>query len=182
MHCPSAPIQNLPSGRRACDRSAIGITNDRCMTTAGFGDTLRRLVFQRSFKRRECSHRDTVRQATPERLQCEGCVEEGTRTVHLRMCLTCGEVGCCDSSPARHARNHHEQTGHPLIRSIEPKEHWAWCYPDNTYLSRVPVVPPVKATAGSEAAYGEGEEIPGFLRRLAKLGLPAPWRIFPPQF
>jgi len=51
------------------------------------------------------------------------------------MCLICGTVGCCDSSKAKHAREHHEQTGHPLIRSVEPGEDWAWCYLDKAYLT-----------------------------------------------
>jgi CPA1 family monovalent cation:H+ antiporter len=50
------------------------------------------------------------------------------------MCLVCGHVGCCDSSPGRHARLHFEETGHPLIRSAEPGESWRWCYPDEIYL------------------------------------------------
>jgi uncharacterized UBP type Zn finger protein len=67
--------------------------------------------------------------------------------VHLRMCLTCGEVGCCDSSPARHARRHHETTGHPLIRSIERGEHWCWCYIDNAYIADISA--PRQGRAGS---------------------------------
>ena len=103
-----------------------------------YADNLRRVVFQRSRERRECSHEADVHRTSPERFECGACVAEGTRTVHLRMCLTCGEVGCCDSSRARHARRHHEETGHPLIRSIEPGEEWAWCYPDRAYLSAAP--------------------------------------------
>ena len=52
--------------------------------------------------------------------------------VHLRMCLTCGQVGCCDSSPRRHASKHHGDTGHPVIRSLEPGEMWRWCFVDET--------------------------------------------------
>jgi len=101
-------------------------------------DTLRRTVFQRSFARRDCAHLDMALVASPARASCAACAREGTGTVHLRMCLTCGEVGCCDSSPARHARRHHEATGHPLIRSIEPREHWSWCYIDEAYLDELP--------------------------------------------
>lgn len=101
----------------------------------GMGDRLRRVVFQRSFERRDCPHLGSVAVTEPAALQCRRCVEEGTRTVHLRMCLACGEVACCDSSPARHARAHHEATGHPLIRSVEPGEQWLWCYLDRAYLS-----------------------------------------------
>jgi uncharacterized UBP type Zn finger protein len=59
------------------------------------------------------------------------CFESGHRDwVHLRQCLTCGNVACCDSSPRRHASGHHRETGHPVMRSIEPGEAWRWCYVD----------------------------------------------------
>lgn len=108
------------------------------MTEKRWADSLRRVVFQRSFEHRSCTHLDTIQQTSPETSECAGCVEEGTRTVHVRMCLSCGEVGCCDSSRAKHARRHYDETGHPLIRSIEPKEEWIWCYPDRAYLDRGP--------------------------------------------
>jgi uncharacterized UBP type Zn finger protein len=66
---------------------------------------------------------------TPE--GCEECLEAGGRWVHLRLCLTCGHVGCCDSSRGRHATGHFHQAGHPVIRSFEPGESWRWCYVDN---------------------------------------------------
>ncbi|WP_432176518.1 UBP-type zinc finger domain-containing protein [Streptomyces sp. Tue6028] len=65
---------------------------------------------------------------------CEDCLTEGMRWVHLRLCLTCGHVGCCDSSRGQHATAHHERTGHPLARSVEPGETWAWCYEDEVFL------------------------------------------------
>ncbi|GAA1390812.1 Na+/H+ antiporter [Luteococcus peritonei] len=61
---------------------------------------------------------------------CAGCREEGTDPVHLRLCLTCGHVGCCDSSVGRHSTRHFEETGHPVMRSIEPGEDWRWCFVD----------------------------------------------------
>jgi monovalent cation/hydrogen antiporter len=61
---------------------------------------------------------------------CKECLEEGTRWVHLRMCLSCGHVGCCDSSEGRHAERHHHETRHPVMRSVEPGEAWRWCYDD----------------------------------------------------
>lgn len=106
-----------------------------------WADSLRRVVFQRSFEHRSCTHLDTVQQRSPATRECGRCAEEGTRPVHLRMCLTCGEVGCCDSSRAEHARRHHEETGHPLIRSIEPDEEWVWCYQDRAYLDAIPLEP-----------------------------------------
>jgi uncharacterized UBP type Zn finger protein len=59
---------------------------------------------------------------------CEDCLKTGDSWVHLRMCLGCGHIGCCDSSPNRHAREHHKAHGHPLIRSAEPGETWGYCY------------------------------------------------------
>jgi CPA1 family monovalent cation:H+ antiporter len=62
--------------------------------------------------------------------QCDECLRQGTAWVHLRLCLTCGNVACCDSSPERHANAHYAQTGHPVMRSAEPGEKWRWCFVD----------------------------------------------------
>ncbi len=71
--------------------------------------------------------------AYPSPAVCAECHDEGIATwAHLRMCLTCGNVGCCDSSAYRHARAHFTATGHLLMRSIEPGEDWKWCYLDKT--------------------------------------------------
>jgi len=59
---------------------------------------------------------------------CAECLRLGTAWVHLRLCLTCGHVGCCDSSPMRHARAHARTVGHPIVQSFEPGEDWRWCY------------------------------------------------------
>jgi uncharacterized UBP type Zn finger protein len=79
-----------------------------------------------------CSHLETVRftDAPRGKRVCEDCVKIGGTWVHLRMCLECGHVGCCDSSPNRHATKHFHQTSHPLVRSVEPGESWIWCYVD----------------------------------------------------
>jgi CPA1 family monovalent cation:H+ antiporter len=61
---------------------------------------------------------------------CEECLRDGTSWVHLRLCVACGHVGCCDSSPHRHARSHFRETAHPVIRSFEPGEAWRWCFVD----------------------------------------------------
>jgi len=80
----------------------------------------------------QCAHLEAaptdVEPVTPD--GCEECLRDGTTWVHLRLCLTCGHVGCCDSSPGRHASAHHHATGHPVIRSFEPGEAWRWCYVD----------------------------------------------------
>ncbi|SDH60294.1 ubiquitin-hydrolase Zn-finger-containing protein [Leifsonia sp. 98AMF] len=65
---------------------------------------------------------------------CEDCLALGTPWVHLRLCLTCGKVGCCDSSPMRHARAHALHDTHPIVRSLEPGESWRWCYLDEDYV------------------------------------------------
>lgn len=66
---------------------------------------------------------------TPE--GCEECLAIGARWVHLRKCLSCGHIGCCDSSPNKHATAHFSQEGHPVVASFEPGENWRWCYVDN---------------------------------------------------
>jgi hypothetical protein len=65
---------------------------------------------------------------------CEECLKIGSRWVHLRICLTCGHVGCCDDSPHRHATAHFHGTKHPIITSGEPGETWSWCYVDERVL------------------------------------------------
>ncbi|MFI7606114.1 UBP-type zinc finger domain-containing protein [Micromonospora sp. NPDC049366] len=79
-----------------------------------------------------CAHLTEAGTAEPRTTaECPDCVAIGsTDWVHLRACLTCGHVGCCDSSPNRHATKHFEQTGHPVMRSIEPGESWRWCFVD----------------------------------------------------
>ena len=77
-----------------------------------------------------CEHVEEVQAVRPSAVGCEECLANGDRWVHLRMCLTCGHVGCCDSSPNRHARAHHHETGHSMMRSAEPGESWAYCFVD----------------------------------------------------
>jgi hypothetical protein len=79
-----------------------------------------------------CEHLDQIAVVEPpaEIAGCEDCLAIGARWVHLRMCHTCGHIGCCDSSPNRHATAHNESSGHPIIRSVEPGEEWSWCYVD----------------------------------------------------
>ena len=79
----------------------------------------------------ECTHLNQIKVTHTNKHYCEDCVKTGDSWVHLRMCLTCGHVGCCDSSPNRHATRHYMAINHPLMRSIEPGESWMWCYVDN---------------------------------------------------
>jgi uncharacterized UBP type Zn finger protein len=81
-----------------------------------------------------CSHRDEIRDVASSAEGCEDCLASGTEWLHLRMCLRCGRVGCCDQSPRRHARAHARATKHPIVRSFEPGEDWVYCYPDRLYL------------------------------------------------
>jgi uncharacterized UBP type Zn finger protein len=83
-----------------------------------------------------CTHLDQVevRQLPAEVAGCEDCLRIGSKWLHLRICLTCGHVGCCDNSPNRHATAHYHATSHPLIRSLEPGEEWSWCYVDEVFL------------------------------------------------
>jgi uncharacterized UBP type Zn finger protein len=79
---------------------------------------------------KQCGHLDQIRDVTPGADGCEDCLRTGGRWVHLRLCLTCGHVGCCDSSPNQHATKHFHSANHPLVQSFEPDEEWAWCYAD----------------------------------------------------
>jgi uncharacterized UBP type Zn finger protein len=77
-----------------------------------------------------CEHVKQIRDVTPSGDGCKECLESGDEWVHLRLCLTCGHVGCCDSSKNKHATKHFEAVKHPIIRSFEPGEDWRWCYAD----------------------------------------------------
>lgn len=81
-----------------------------------------------------CSHLDEIRDVRPDSDGCEACRSMGGWWVHLRLCLSCGKVACCDSSPNRHASRHAAQSHHPIARSLEPGEDWAWCYPDGLFM------------------------------------------------
>lgn len=84
----------------------------------------------------ECTHLDSVQfTSLPGEVEgCEECLAAGMRWVHLRMCQTCGHIGCCDNSIGKHATGHHQGTGHPIIRSAEPGEDWSWCYVDEVMM------------------------------------------------
>ena len=78
-----------------------------------------------------CEHLQHANPSTqPNTRGCEECLKIGSGWVHLRLCLACGHVGCCDSSPNKHATKHFRTVGHPVVRSLEPGERWKWCYVD----------------------------------------------------
>jgi len=80
-------------------------------------------------------HLAFIRDVVPRTPQgCQECLVAGTPWLHLRLCLTCGHVGCCDSSPMKHASKHAHAIGHPIVRSFEPGETWRWCYADQVFV------------------------------------------------
>ena len=94
-----------------------------------------------SARQPSCTHLDTVKVTElPASVDgCEECLRDGGVWLHLRICLECGHVGCCDDSPNRHASAHNASSGHPIIRSLQPGEVWSWCYVDEV-LMRIPEV------------------------------------------
>jgi uncharacterized UBP type Zn finger protein len=85
-----------------------------------------------------CEHFAGIGNVAPRTAGCEGCLLSGDRWIGLRLCLTCGHVGCCDDSKNTHATRHFEATGHPLIRSLEPGDRWGWCYVDKRLYDPMP--------------------------------------------
>jgi ubiquitin-hydrolase Zn-finger-containing protein len=81
-----------------------------------------------------CTHLDQIRDVGRGADVCETCVRVGGTWVHLRQCLTCGLTGCCDTSPNKHASSHFRDTGHPLMRTLESGQDWAWCFVDQETL------------------------------------------------
>jgi uncharacterized UBP type Zn finger protein len=79
----------------------------------------------------ECTHLDQIQDVAPLTPQgCGECMKTGDRWLHLRICLSCGAVNCCDSSPNKHATQHFHRSGHPIVQSFQPGEEWLWCYVD----------------------------------------------------
>lgn len=89
-------------------------------------------------RQKDCEHLEQIREVTPSAEGCEECLEMGDTWVHLRLCLTCGHVGCCDMSKNKHATRHFHATEHPIVRSFEPGESWMWCYLDEKMIAADP--------------------------------------------
>jgi CPA2 family monovalent cation:H+ antiporter-2 len=104
---------------------------------------MNRIVAYRPDPEASCPHAGVIEPVMPSAYGCEECLRTGMTWVHLRICLSCGHVGCCDSSPQRHATRHYQATDHPIMASVEPGEDWAWCYLDESTL--VPAGRPVPA-------------------------------------
>ncbi len=85
-----------------------------------------------------CIHLAEIKEVAPSADGCEDCLRTGGAWVHLRLCKICGHVGCCDSSPNRHATKHFHLSSHPIVRSFEPGEEWGYCYADDTFYEILP--------------------------------------------
>jgi hypothetical protein len=85
-----------------------------------------------------CEHFDAIRPVAPRTRGCEECLAIGSTWTELRVCLTCGHVGCCEDSRHAHALQHFEATGHPMISSLERGQTWGWCYVDKRYFDPMP--------------------------------------------
>jgi hypothetical protein len=96
-----------------------------------------------------CKHLNDIFDVTPSALGCEECLKTGDVWVHLRLCRTCGHVGCCDDPPNRHATKHFHATGHPIIEGYDPPEGWGWCYVDSDVRS----IGPYDSTQRADPAF-----------------------------
>jgi hypothetical protein len=85
-----------------------------------------------------CEHVKEIADVTPSADGCEDCLKIGGLWVHLRLCESCGHVGCCDNSPNRHATKHYDSSKHPIVKSFEPGEDWGYCYPDDMFYETLP--------------------------------------------
>jgi hypothetical protein len=81
-----------------------------------------------------CTHLSHIHKVTPHTKGCQECLKMGDTWVHLRLCMECGHVGCCDSSKNKHATKHFHRSKHPIMRSLEPGENWGWCFVDELEL------------------------------------------------
>jgi len=97
-------------------------------------DLVRRFAWSGSLDEQDCTHADQIREVTPSADGCEDCLKTGDRWVHLRICMYCGHVGCCDNSKNKHATKHFQATDHPIIKSFEEGEDWLWCYADKAFM------------------------------------------------
>ena len=84
-----------------------------------------------------CDHLKLIKNVKPNSRGCEECLKMGDSWVHLRLCLTCGHVGCCDNSKNKHSTKHYHATKDPMIKSLEPGEEWGYCYPDDLFYEKI---------------------------------------------
>jgi uncharacterized UBP type Zn finger protein len=114
----------------------ISMLRKKIMSTMRMGRTLakNKLVRPGQILTDQCPHLDQIQAVTPSAAGCTDCLKTGDRWVHLRICLICGYVGCCNDSKNKHATRHFHTTNHPLMQSFEPGESWVWCYLDQTVM------------------------------------------------
>jgi Zn-finger in ubiquitin-hydrolases and other protein len=115
--------------------SPLGEYNSICSPPVRSGSSTTTLIHRsitgkEKLMAKQCTHLDQIRDVTPSANGCEDCLKIGDTWVHLRECLICGHVGCCDSSKNKHATKHFHATHHPIIQSFQPGEDWRWCYVD----------------------------------------------------
>lgn len=99
------------------------------------GEALRKQVWSGRKDAEDCTHRDQIQAVDPSSDGCEACLAMNDRWIHLRLCLTCGHVGCCNDSKNKHASKHFQSTGHPLVKPMEEGEDWLWCYADEVMIA-----------------------------------------------
>jgi uncharacterized UBP type Zn finger protein len=98
------------------------------------GEVFRKQVWSRGKEAKDCNHGDQIRDVIPSSDGCEECLATGDSWIHLRLCMTCGHVGCCNDSKNRHASKHFQATGHPIVKPLEQGEEWLWCFADEVML------------------------------------------------
>lgn len=109
--------------------------NKQASSRFNLKDLLRRWLWTGQLSEKACTHRDQILVFKTELYECPDCVLSGDSWFHLRLCMACGYVGCCENSKNKHALAHFKQSSHPIVRSIEPAEDWMWCYADEAFLS-----------------------------------------------
>ncbi len=102
--------------------------------TAKIHDAIHRVQAGELKRPTNCVHVDQIQEVEPAAVGCVDCLASGSTWVHLRVCLTCGYTGCCNSSPNKHANKHADETGHHVVMSMENGEEWMWCYEDNDFI------------------------------------------------
>lgn len=122
---PAEDVRKIVNETRTCLREARLLTHTNPAATDRS---------QGNYVNASCIHQDQIRPVVPATDGCEECLRLGGRWVHLRMCLVCGHIGCCDSSKGKHATGHFHETGHPIMQSAQPGESWRWCYVDQKMI------------------------------------------------
>ncbi|MDX1437889.1 MAG: UBP-type zinc finger domain-containing protein [Anaerolineales bacterium] len=100
----------------------------------GIQDLIFRWLFTRSLREKACSHLDMIQNVAQSTDVCQDCVDLGDTWPDLRMCMTCGYIGCCEEAKNQHALKHFKETGHPLIRGLGRNQDFMWCYVDNAVM------------------------------------------------